>query len=205
MSRHVFSSSRQAFTLVELLVVIAVIATLAALLIPLVGYAKTTAKKAQTEAKIGTIRAALSQYKDVNGHYPEAFGTLFSGNPDAQTLSNKNTWDLIGRDLQLQLQTIDRDNFRDKNDDQNHINRVPDVLRDSFVGAVSGKMIRYRPAKYYPFLTDDKNKDRVAIDSETPPNPDSYQLWSAGPDGKDQFGQTLNNKKSDDIANWKTQ
>jgi hypothetical protein len=151
------------------------------------------------------INSVGGVYKDVNGHYPEAFGTLFSGNPDAQTLSNKNTWDLIGRDLQLQLQTIDRDNFRDKNDDQNHINRVPDVLRDSFVGAVSGKMIRYRPAKYYPFLTDDKNKDRVAIDSETPPNPDSYQLWSAGPDGKDQFGQTLNNKKSDDIANWKTQ
>ena len=48
------------------------------------------------------------------------------------------------------------------------------------------------------------------IDSDKPPNPDSYQLWSAGADGKDQYGerQLVNGhrvgSKSDDLTNWTT-
>ena len=52
---------------------------------------------------------------------------------------------------------------------------------------------------YYPLLG---TGTPALIDSADPPNPDSYQLWSAGPDGKDQV--TLETAgKNDDLTNWK--
>ena len=37
------------------------------------------------------------------------------------------------------------------------------------------------------------------VDQDPPKNPDSFQLWSTGPDETDQFGTD----GSDDIGNWK--
>jgi len=68
-------------------------------------------------------------------------------------------------------------------------------FRDSQLLDPWGSPIRYRPAKAYPFTAGNTNPDD--IDSETPPQQDSYQLWSIGPDKKDQHGQ------GDDIVQWK--
>jgi prepilin-type N-terminal cleavage/methylation domain-containing protein len=199
---------RTGFTLVELLMVIAIIAVLAGLLIPLIGYAKTAAKNAKCEAQLGTIKAALAVFKDANGFYPEKdFGPLFDnpaktnattkyltvgskGSSDDRT--PKPDWEGVASLLFQALQTVDRDNFRD-----------PNALRDPFTtGSPTNKVLRYRPAKFYPLRP--SSTDLYLIDSEDPPNPDSYQLWSAGPDGKDQFGERINGKKSDDVTNWKS-
>jgi prepilin-type N-terminal cleavage/methylation domain-containing protein len=198
---------RTAFTLVELLVVISVIAVLAGLLIPMIGYARTSAKVAKGEAQLGTLKASLALFKDANGHYPEKDGT----GPDevfAKTFTNAGAtgagkyktaeqvgstgWNRIAESLLMQLQTVDRDNYR-----------TIDSLRDPFSGGgTKGHVVRYRPAKFYPLL--EAAPAVRTIDSEDPPNPDSYQLWSAGPDGKDQYGDRVDGKKSDDLANWKT-
>jgi prepilin-type N-terminal cleavage/methylation domain-containing protein len=198
--------SRSGFTLVELLMVIAIIATLAALLIPMIGYAKTMSRNAKAEAQLGTIKASLNIFKDANGFYPEK---SLTGTPEVfsdvfKKTSNTNddpykaadaidnaAWERIANELMLQLQTVDRDNYRNIN-----------ALRDPFTGGgVNSKVYRYRPSKFYPLS---KASGSLFIDQEDPPNPDSYQIWSAGTDGKDQYGEVRNGKKSDDIINWKS-
>jgi prepilin-type N-terminal cleavage/methylation domain-containing protein len=61
---------RRAFTLVEMLVVIAVIATLAAMIFPAFGLIKRRAaiQKAQTELKL--VASAITDYKNQYRHYP---------------------------------------------------------------------------------------------------------------------------------------
>ena len=217
---------KNGFTLIELIMVISIIAVLAGLLIPIIGYAKTLSKNAKCSSQLGTIKASLSLYKDANGFYPERYVVTeddlkpknpnkFTDNPkkrlakgdeifslffttgsgtsttyrNASALSSSD-WTNIAEALFKQLQTVDRGSYANMN-----------ALRDPFTGGgTTSKVFRYRPAKFYPF---DTNATDV-IDKENPPNPDSYQLWSAGPDGKDQHGDrnATTNRKSDDITNW---
>jgi len=66
--------AREGFTLIELLTVIAIIGILAGILIPVVGGAKTAAKKAQTRAQFSGWAQALEQYKKEYGFYPNGPG-----------------------------------------------------------------------------------------------------------------------------------
>ena len=79
---------RRAFTLVEMLVVIAVIAALAAMIFPAANRIKiyTTKQKAQTELKL--IASAITDYKHQYGHYPPDH----SGNP----ITNGLYFELLG-------------------------------------------------------------------------------------------------------------
>lgn len=198
---------RTGFTLIELLVVILIIVALAGLLIPLVGYARTAAKTAKCESQMAGIKAAISRYVDVNGTIPDkqsgggrdVYATTFKTGSTYKTADQltSSDWVTIAGALLEQLQTIDRDNFRDLAS-----------LRDPFTGgAAATNVFRYRPAKFYPLQADTRlfiDGDGQRPDGSTaPPNPDSYQLWSTGPDGKDQYGERVNGRKSDDITNWK--
>lgn len=204
---------RAGFTLIELLMVISIIAVLAALLIPLIGYARTMARNAKCEAQLGALKSALELFKNANGYYPEkGFETVFLTTPattpaekyftvgnrsnpnDTGARLSSSSWESAANLLWQALQSVDRDNFHDLN-----------TLRDPFTGGGSGgKVFRYRPAKFYPLRT--AGPAIWQIDSEDPPNPDSYQLWSAGADGKDQYSERdpITNRKGDDIANWKS-
>jgi prepilin-type N-terminal cleavage/methylation domain-containing protein len=95
-----------AFTLVELLVVLGIIAILVALLIPALTVVRKMAKETQQKAQLTTIEMGLMAFKsdDENGYgdYPPSHGYDSSGNVDyyycgAQTLAEALVgWDLMG-------------------------------------------------------------------------------------------------------------
>lgn len=63
-----------AFTLLELLIVITIIAILAALLFPALSRAKLTAKSAACQSNLRQLALMLRLYVDNEGHYPSAYG-----------------------------------------------------------------------------------------------------------------------------------
>jgi len=90
-TRH---SKRQAFTLVELLVVITIIGILVALLVPAVNGAMRNAKNARISIEISGLAQALEAYKLKYGAYPPDFA-LIGGNlkmpvngTDAEQITN---------------------------------------------------------------------------------------------------------------------
>jgi len=77
-------SACRAFTLVELLVVMAILTILAGMLIPAVNRARRTAKIASTKTLLAQICSALDRYNEDWGHYPPDYisgGTLLPFTP----------------------------------------------------------------------------------------------------------------------------
>ena len=71
--------SYRAFTLVEMLVVIAIIAILAAMLLPVLAGAKKAAQKKQAAMEISQIVGAIQQYDSVYGRFPVSSRCAKSG------------------------------------------------------------------------------------------------------------------------------
>jgi prepilin-type N-terminal cleavage/methylation domain-containing protein len=78
---------RCAFTIVELLIVIAVILVLAGLILTTSGYVQMKGKRSRAEAEIAAISVALENYKADNGIYPSN-GDTTNLNPTTTTPSS---------------------------------------------------------------------------------------------------------------------
>jgi general secretion pathway protein G len=67
---------RDGFTLIELMIVIAIIAILASLVLSTAGYVQKKAARSRAEAEIAAVGAALESYKADNGDYPSGSASL---------------------------------------------------------------------------------------------------------------------------------
>lgn len=67
---------RDGFTLIELIIVIAIIAILASLVLSTAGYVQKKAARSRAEAEIAAVGAALESYKADNGDYPSGSASL---------------------------------------------------------------------------------------------------------------------------------
>ncbi len=89
-----------AFTLVELIVVIAIIIVLAGLVLATSGYITNKAKRSRAEAEIAAMSAALESYKADNGIYP---CTAVSDSLDARSSSDPANYQAACANLYAQL------------------------------------------------------------------------------------------------------
>jgi type II secretory pathway pseudopilin PulG len=81
--RHSSFAATSGFTILELLIVIAIIITLAGLVLATVGYVQKKGARSRAEAEIAAISAALESYKADNGIYPSNAATnLLKANSD---------------------------------------------------------------------------------------------------------------------------
>jgi prepilin-type N-terminal cleavage/methylation domain-containing protein len=135
---------KRAFTLVELLIVVGVIAILIALLIPAIATVRNMAKETQQKAQLTTIEMALTAFKNDYGNYPPSNLTL-DGVPSvggdycgAQKLTEalvgwdlmgfhpKSAWRADGEGENRRDETYDPD----KNRDNNPADGTPDTLKE---------------------------------------------------------------------------
>jgi prepilin-type N-terminal cleavage/methylation domain-containing protein len=70
------SAGAAAFTLLELLIVMTIIAVLAGITFATMGYVQGKARRSRAEAEIAAISAALENYKADNGDYPSTANTV---------------------------------------------------------------------------------------------------------------------------------
>lgn len=69
-SRRLAAGITCAFTLVELLAVVAIISVLAGILVPTIGAARASAEKARTRVRFTQWTAAMEQFRHEYGYYP---------------------------------------------------------------------------------------------------------------------------------------
>lgn len=84
-------SRRTAFTLIELLTVIAIITLLIGILTPSLGRARDEAKKASIKAQLGAIETGLEMFRSDQDQYPASNAALYGGD----TAGGMQNW-LVG-------------------------------------------------------------------------------------------------------------
>lgn len=88
------------FTVVELLVAIAIVALMIGILLPALTYVRNTAKETVQKAQLNTIEMALTAFKNDNGDYPPSYWTYtspYNNYCGAQKLAEALLgWDLLG-------------------------------------------------------------------------------------------------------------
>jgi general secretion pathway protein G len=81
-----------AFTVIELLVVMAVIIVLAGLILTTASYVQNKGARSRVETEIAAISAALENYKADNGIYPRDMANNTTDNLDARTSGNPTNY-----------------------------------------------------------------------------------------------------------------
>ena len=174
---------RRHFTLIEMLVVVAVIAILIGILIPTIGTVMEKVKQSQTKAVINSLRLAIKQYESTYGFLP------FTGeNADKSILyepgspTNSDYVDLLttleGSDTSLNPRGIKFLDLSDADYDDAWDEELSVVLDLNYDSSIDNSLI---------YGAGTKNTEIV--------------IWSAGPDG-DHDADDSHADNEDNVNSW---
>jgi general secretion pathway protein G len=176
---------RRGFTLVEMLVVIAIIVVLSGLTIAGLGYVNQKQAREQTKVQIGLLQMALEEYKADTGEYPvHAVQSGENGTPEIYDALYP-----FEADAEVYLSELDPEN-----DSQGWLQGQE---------TQGGGLTIYDPwGGEYRYRTNNPNSSGESIAA----NPD-FDLWSAGPDGRTNPGSNGDYDPEhpdnlDDIRGW---
>ncbi len=213
----------QAFTLVELLVVISIIATLGAILFPAVLGVFDDANRAQAKHMVSQLATAITKFKEEYGFYPpDGASGVFSDNgtgvvhqflngngflPDEYDAKNNPTPEnkRLLKLLEDKLFEADIEDLGEWNGTR-RVGRAAGEVEDSEFPELFDPWDR--PYQYQRYSDDNRKRvDRSDLQPRDnglrdprdkdgviePFNEDSFDVWSAGSDHED---------PTDDIGNW---
>jgi prepilin-type N-terminal cleavage/methylation domain-containing protein len=153
---------KKAFTLIELLIVVAIIAILAAIAVPNFLEAQTRSKVARTKADLRTVATALESYAVDTNHYPPT-----TWNPTNGTWPLEERWKVLPGILSSPIAYISSDT------------PMRDVFRAAHhLTTELANEVMYLPSEFY-------KPPYSATDASFGPQVGRYGMWvlrSAGPD-----------------------
>jgi len=213
------SSRTEGFTLVEVLVVIAIISTLAGLVLAGVTAARRFADQKATAQDILALQQAIESYNTARGDYPPS-------SLAALKVKHANTVDEGNRALLLSLLSRKKGGPYIQELKETRLNATAESLSKEEMATIkkeldpmplSPRLLEYVDLWGNPFVYIhnrdydskktvyyvDRDGTRVPVKAArsvklgTFQSPNGYQIWSFGPNGKNENGE------GDDIASWK--
>ncbi len=184
-------STRRGFTLVEILIVIAIIATLAAMILGGVAIVRKNTYRAIASSDVNNLMTQVKRYYQDTGKYPgteyadgdNAFPALFEALFDERPPRGKGGPSAPYMEYRQKDVFVEGDDgtFRQADRDELFDPKVKKYMIDPY-----GEPYVYR-----------ENKSRA----RTPymKSPQSVDIYSVGPDGID---QTIEGEEGDDIGSW---
>ncbi len=219
-SRAESAARREGFTLIEILVVIAIISTLAGLVLAGVTAARRFADQKATAQDILTLCQAIEGYNTARGDYPPSSLAMLK-------LKRTNPVNEGNRALLLSLmsrkkggpylQDLKETRLTNAGFDSLSKEEMNALRKDLDIAQLSPKLLEYTDLWGNPFVYIhnrdyeqkkpvyylDRDGTRVPVKAArsaklgTFQAPNGYQIWSFGPNGKNENGE------GDDIASWK--
>jgi prepilin-type N-terminal cleavage/methylation domain-containing protein len=171
------------FTLIEVLVVVAVIAILASLLFPIMGYAQRRSAETRARTFLAGVAGAIDMYAQDRGRFPACPGGWASGS---------TTWaDACGSMLYVELVSVQKDRGRSGAERLPRPGYLRDTILPGNLAAPLGTDAQLADAAYANRLIDQWGNSLLYYAAPYPaggPAPfagsaTQYELWSMGPDG----------------------
>ena len=193
------------FTLIEMLVVIAIIAILAGILLPVLAAAKKKARVAQAKLEVKNIAAAISAYQSTYGVYPTDSNDL-SAKAGVDATYTNNTDMMI-----ILLNVTNRPpNLNGVRNPQSHVFLNGKMVNNSTLPGISTVDYNFRDPWGRPYIItldlDYNNRcDDAAYSKAAAPynNPlaTPVAVWSLGEDGRTDPSLPTGARK-DDVTSW---
>lgn len=195
-----------AFTLIEILVVMVIILVLAGITVPIVSSARTSAKKGVTSAQIGQLELALKQFESDFGVYPPdsytiadtviSLGGIEIPRDDDLDTSSKCLVFFLGSKFTFSSASFNKIfgpyiEFKKS--------QLDEVMGVNFTGTDTSITIEGVNGTTKVYQYKDPFDSYYSYDSNSPANNTaSFDIYSFGPDKIDDSGAGT----SDDITNW---